>query len=253
MRIASQQPISYDVNRAVRSAKRWRKVARKSRVAWCTRRPSASNFSCTRPTTTSGCRSAYVFVNTNAWRNCDWPRAVAGHPWRGPHHSGHFPVQSASSRRDLRQLFRRGRISLAIGLAFLASAIAIGDALASYFQESRWAAILRESLVIGGWVAMWRPLEVFLYDWWPIREEARLFDRLSAMPVRIVYEAETSPDAWRSDWPAVPAADQSSTARAQARSHARDTIGQGVIHDTTRDEAASAHSRRGTKDPGSRS
>ena len=64
---------------------------------------------------------------------------------------------------------------------------------------------------------MWRPLEVFLYDWWPIREEARLFDRLSAMPVRIVYEAETSPDAWRSDWPAVPAADQSSaTARAQA-------------------------------------
>jgi hypothetical protein len=60
-----------------------------------------------------------VFVNTNAWRNCDWPRAVAGHPWRGPHHSGHFPVQSARSRRDLRQLFRRGRISLAIGLAFL--------------------------------------------------------------------------------------------------------------------------------------
>jgi hypothetical protein len=31
MRIASQQPISYDVNRAVRSAKRRRKVARKSR------------------------------------------------------------------------------------------------------------------------------------------------------------------------------------------------------------------------------
>ena len=32
---------------------------------------------------------------------------------------------------------------------------------------------------------MWRPLEIFLYDWWPIRAEARLFDRLSAMPVRI--------------------------------------------------------------------
>jgi hypothetical protein len=34
---------------------------------------------------------------------------------------------------------------------------------------------------------MWRPLEVFLYDWWPIRADARLFDRLSDMPVRIVY------------------------------------------------------------------
>lgn len=62
-------------------------------------------------------------------------------------------------------------------------------------------AILRESLLIGGWVAMWRPLEVFLYDWWPIRLEARLYDRLSAMPVRIAYKDDTKPEAWRSDWP----------------------------------------------------
>lgn len=42
----------------------------------------------------------------------------------------------------------------------------------------------RESLTIGGWVST-RPLEVFLYDWWPIRKEARLSDRLAVMPVRI--------------------------------------------------------------------
>jgi hypothetical protein len=34
--------------------------------------------------------------------------------------------------------------------------------------------IIRESLLIGGWVAMWRPMEILLYDWWPIRAEARL-------------------------------------------------------------------------------
>jgi len=56
--------------------------------------------------------------------------------------------------------------------------------------------------VIGGWVAMWRPMEVFLYDWWPIRADARLADRLSAMPVRISYETDAASDAWRSDWPA---------------------------------------------------
>ena len=66
------------------------------------------------------------------------------------------------------------------------------------------ADLLRESLSIGGWVAMWRPMEVFLYDWWPIRAEARLYDRLSAMPVRIAYADPTKPDAWRTDWPAVP-------------------------------------------------
>ena len=40
--------------------------------------------------------------------------------------------------------------------------------------------------LIGGWVAMWRPLEVFLYDWWQIRAEARLFDRLSSVSSSIV-------------------------------------------------------------------
>ena len=39
---------------------------------------------------------------------------------------------------------------------------------------------------IGAWVALWRPIEIFLYDWWPIRAEARLFDRLSQMEVRTV-------------------------------------------------------------------
>jgi hypothetical protein len=34
---------------------------------------------------------------------------------------------------------------------------------------------------------MWRPLEIFLYDWWPVRGDARLFDRLSAMTVRVAH------------------------------------------------------------------
>lgn len=115
-----------------------------------------------------------------------------------------FSQRAAGSRRRLRELFRRGRTSLAIGLAFLALSIGIGDAIASYFEGHRLAEILRESLLIGGWVAMWGPLEIFLYDWWPIRADTRLFERLSSMPVRVVYNSDVSPDAWRSDWPAVP-------------------------------------------------
>jgi hypothetical protein len=119
-----------------------------------------------------------------------------------------FSQRAAGSRRNLRQLFRRGRISLVIGLAFLATAIAVGDAIGTYFHENRWPEVLRESLLIGGWVAMWRPLEVFLYDWWPIRAEAHLYDRLTAMPVKIVYTPKASPDAWRSDWPQAPTGDR---------------------------------------------
>jgi hypothetical protein len=118
-----------------------------------------------------------------------------------------FCLQRAQAfRRRLRELFRFGRTSLAIGLIALAAAIALGDFLASLMKGSRIGEILRESLTIGGWVSMWRPLEVFLYDWWPIRNEARLSDRLAAMPVRIQYMNTAPPETWKGDWPVVPAA-----------------------------------------------
>jgi hypothetical protein len=44
-------------------------------------------------------------------------------------------------------------------------------------------------------------MEIFLYDWWPIRAEAALADRLRVLPVRISYKQDGT-DAWRWDWPA---------------------------------------------------
>lgn len=118
----------------------------------------------------------------------------------------YFGQRVVSARRRLRELFHRGRISLVIALAFLAASIFVGDAMASGLGQSRLAYIVREGFLIGGWVAMWRPLEVFLYDWWPIRAEGRLLQRLSTMPVRIEYAGTIQTDAWRSDWPASPSA-----------------------------------------------
>lgn len=92
-------------------------------------------------------------------------------------------------RQELRELLRRGRISLVIGLAVLGAFGAIAQVLGSAADASGLVSILRESLVIGGWVAMWRPLEVFLYDWWPIRAKARRYDRLAMMPVGVQHSA----------------------------------------------------------------
>ena len=97
----------------------------------------------------------------------------------------HFSRRAAETRRKLRLLFRNGRVAMVIGLAVVAGSVLIGDLIESMLSERRIGSIIRESLLIGGWVAMWRPLEIFLYDWWPIRAEARLFDRLSAMIVQV--------------------------------------------------------------------
>jgi hypothetical protein len=114
----------------------------------------------------------------------------------------YFSQRAMASRRRLRQLFRVGRISLAIGITSLALSLVAGDFAAKLLRNA-FGELLRESLLIGGWVAMWRPMEMFLYDWWPIRSEAKLLDRLSEMPVRIAYTGDASSEAWRWDWPAV--------------------------------------------------
>jgi hypothetical protein len=114
-----------------------------------------------------------------------------------------FHQRAQAFWQRLRDLFRVGRTSLLIGLIALASAIALGDFLASLMKGSRLGEIVRESLTIGGWVSMWRPLEIFPYDWWPMRREARLAEKLAVMPVRIRYMDTAAPELRRADWPAV--------------------------------------------------
>ena len=97
----------------------------------------------------------------------------------------HFARRVEGSRRELRELFRRGRASVAIGLPFLAATI-IGVEVVEMMSVRPLAGVFRESLLIGGWVAMWRPLEIFLYDWWPIRDGRRQFARLARMDVRVL-------------------------------------------------------------------
>jgi hypothetical protein len=104
-----------------------------------------------------------------------------------------FRNEVDQSRRRVRQLFRVGRMSLLIGLLFLALCFLISEEILRALPETALARLLRESVIIGGWVAMWRPLEIFLYDWWPIRAEGRLHERLSRMTVRIACSGREAP------------------------------------------------------------
>jgi hypothetical protein len=47
------------------------------------------------------------------------------------------------------------------------------------------AQVVEESLLIFGWVANWRPIEIFLYEWWPIVRRRNLYQRLSAAEVEL--------------------------------------------------------------------
>ena len=104
----------------------------------------------------------------------------------------HFKRQAGFASLRLRDLLHDGWISLMIGLGFLTAALAASAALAKWAETSTAVAISREGLIICGWVAMWRPIQIFLSDWWPILGERRTFDRLGRMPVQIIHDAPTA-------------------------------------------------------------
>jgi len=91
----------------------------------------------------------------------------------------YFDYEAELVRRELTRLLWQGRISLAIGLCFLTSCLLIADTLGKLASAGTFLTVVRESLTIGGWVALWRPLEIFLYDWWPLLRRRRIYHNLA--------------------------------------------------------------------------
>jgi len=68
-------------------------------------------------------------------------------------------------------------------------------------EEGTWAAVVRESLKIAGWVAMWRPMQIYLYDWWPLLRRSRIYSKLSHMPVELIQKGKSRDTTSGSDLP----------------------------------------------------
>jgi hypothetical protein len=95
----------------------------------------------------------------------------------------HFAWREQVERRRLRAAWHRGRISFVIGLVFLVVCLFVRELLTP--TDSKVQRILAEGLLIFGWVAMWGPIDVFFYGWWPIAGQRRLYARLSRLEVDV--------------------------------------------------------------------
>jgi hypothetical protein len=82
----------------------------------------------------------------------------------------------------LRETLRRGFVSLLVGMLFLGLCLTLRQLVAADGGDGS-VEILREGLLIVGWIALWRPVEIFLFDWWPIRRDQQLFAWIALQPV----------------------------------------------------------------------
>jgi hypothetical protein len=97
----------------------------------------------------------------------------------------YFRDRADGIANELHELFRIGRYSLAIGVVVLAACIGAGNLVLNMFGENQITRFVNEGLIILGWVANWRPIEIFLYDWWPLVRRRRLYRRLTEAKVTL--------------------------------------------------------------------
>jgi len=97
----------------------------------------------------------------------------------------HFQYKMLVADRKFRARFRFGRITLAIGLSFLAVAL-VSRELVATMANHFLAQLLSDSLLIIGWAAMWEPITVLLYELWPILRMKKIYEKISTMEIDIL-------------------------------------------------------------------
>lgn len=89
----------------------------------------------------------------------------------------HFEYEHERIVRNGVQRRRTGQIALLLAIILLGGLLSLSQLIDSAMPGALGAAI-KEGVEIAGWVVMWRPVEVLIYDWIPARHDRRVIDKL---------------------------------------------------------------------------
>lgn len=88
----------------------------------------------------------------------------------------------------LMQFWKRAQIFLVIGILFLVACLAIAQSLVVP-PKPGLIGILRDGLTIVGWVSVWNPIEVILFDWYPPLEQLRYYRKLNRSEIDVHFSS----------------------------------------------------------------
>ena len=102
-----------------------------------------------------------------------------------PEAIGHyFSWLASEAERRLRAHLREARAALVLGGLFLASCLGFSSLIRGQLS-GLLADFLAEGALIIGWVALWRPLDMFLYAWRPLHRQLRNLRRIARTEVEL--------------------------------------------------------------------
>ncbi len=97
----------------------------------------------------------------------------------------YFYYQDALLGKKLERTLKIGRVFAVLGSLFLMGCL-FAAGLATKVMSGTMAKIVHEGFTITGWVALWRPVQLFLYDWIPMFEKRRYYRKLSEVEIEVV-------------------------------------------------------------------
>lgn len=93
-----------------------------------------------------------------------------------------FEYKADLLSRQMRSNLRTAQFFLFMGLVVLFVSLFLAQ-LAESSTERIFHSAIREGLVIWGWVAMWKPIQTLLYEWYPHWQKRRLFRKLASVDI----------------------------------------------------------------------
>lgn len=103
----------------------------------------------------------------------------------------YFAYKIELQRGNLKTFIKRAQFFLFVGLLVLGSCIGIAQSLTIPNPPGAMG-ILREGIVIFGWVSIWKPIELILFDWYPLYTELRLYQKLLGTEIDIRFASTSS-------------------------------------------------------------
>ncbi len=94
----------------------------------------------------------------------------------------HFTYELERLTRGRHRDVRLGFVTLLIAFGLIALFIGVAQVVALELPNA-FGAALKEALTISGWVLLWRPVEVLIYDGLPWRHRRKVLQNLLAAPV----------------------------------------------------------------------
>jgi hypothetical protein len=98
----------------------------------------------------------------------------------------HFASRARSTEKAMADHMADGWRAAGIGLFVFVACLAVAWRLYASLADYPFARIVRESFVILGWVAMWKPVELLLHERLPIARRRRLYRRLARAEIEVV-------------------------------------------------------------------